>query len=127
MRSDDYRDLDFTDITDPFNSDRFSTDRRAFLKALGCGIFVFVSVGEATELLAQERRRGAGQRLPTDFNAFLRIGEDGRISGFTGKAPTPDPGTDTYVDYKQPVDYGDQRLSGNSYRHLLTYTVVNGV
>ena len=49
------------------------------------------------------------------------------ISGFTGKAPTPDPGTDTYVDYKQPVDYGDERLSSTVYRHLLTYTIVGPV
>jgi hypothetical protein len=49
------------------------------------------------------------------------------ISGFTGMSPTPDAGTNTYVDYEQPVGYGDQRLSSNSYRHLLTYTIVNSV
>ena len=33
------------------------------------------------------RSRGPppGRRLPTDFNAFLRIGEDGRVTCFTGK------------------------------------------
>jgi hypothetical protein len=49
------------------------------------------------------------------------------ISGFTSKPPTSDSGTDTYVDYKQPVGYGDQRLSSNTYRHLLTYTIVSSV
>ena len=33
---------------------------------------------------AAERARSRGG-LPTDFNAFLRIGEDGRVTCFTGK------------------------------------------
>ena len=49
------------------------------------------------------------------------------IDGFTSMSPTPDAGIDTYVDYKQPVNYGDQRLSSNHYRHLLTYTIVSSV
>ncbi len=36
---------------------------------------------EPYELLAQDQRR----KLPSDFNAFLRIDEDGKISCFTGK------------------------------------------
>ena len=38
-------------------------------------------------MLAQRTggRRGFGQRLPADFNAFLKIGEDGKVSCFTGK------------------------------------------
>ena len=37
--------------------------------------------------LAQEagRQRGGAPGLPSDFNAFLRIGEDGRVTCFTGK------------------------------------------
>lgn len=60
----------------------FRFDRRDFFKLVGGGIVVvFAARGE---LAAQERpwRRGA---LPDDFNAFLRIGEDGRVTGFTGK------------------------------------------
>jgi len=49
------------------------------------------------------------------------------IDGFTSMSPTPNSGTDTYVDYKQPVNYGDRRLSSNSYSHLLTYTIVSSV
>jgi len=49
------------------------------------------------------------------------------ISGFTGMSPTPDAGTDTYVDYKQPVNFGDQHRSSNSYSQLLTYMIVNSV
>jgi len=77
---DEYLELDFSDGLAPS-----ATDRRDFLKILGGGIFVFVTVGGA-EVLAQGKRGGGfGQRLPSDFNAFLRIGEDGRVSCFTGK------------------------------------------
>ena len=63
-----------------------SLDRRQFLKLVGGGIVVTVSVPSA--LLSQQEggaRRGPGPQLPEDFNAFLRIGEDGRVTGFTGK------------------------------------------
>ena len=62
-----------------------SLDRRDFLKVAGGGIIIFFS---ADLLLAQDRtqRPGApGQSIPTDFNAFLQIKEDGRVSCFTGK------------------------------------------
>jgi CO/xanthine dehydrogenase Mo-binding subunit len=57
-------------------------DRREFLKTAGCGVFVLFSVdGLAT--FAQE---GGGQRAyPEDFNAYLRIGEDGRVACYSGK------------------------------------------
>ncbi|GAB4253616.1 MAG: molybdopterin-dependent oxidoreductase [Acidobacteriota bacterium] len=56
-------------------------DRRRFLQALGGGIVILLSLREGW---GQEPswRRG---RLPDDFNAFLRIGEDGKVTGFTGK------------------------------------------
>jgi isoquinoline 1-oxidoreductase len=79
MRTEDYLALDFKDrmILDP-------QSRREFLKRLGGGIFIFVSLGDLA--LAQEAgRQRAGGGLPSDFNAFLRIGEDGRVTGFTGK------------------------------------------
>ncbi len=55
-------------------------DRRSFMKLLGGGIFVFVSL-PAGNLFGQERRRG----YPTDFNVYLRIAEDGRVTVFSGK------------------------------------------
>jgi len=80
MKDDTYLALDFSDL-----SDSLPADRREFLKMLGGGVFVFIALGDA-EALAQEKRRGGfGQRLPSDVNAFLRIGEDGRVSCFTGK------------------------------------------
>lgn len=101
MKTEDYLALNFKDLTalpdgigpeaDTENGpqaprDLPPLDRRAFLKWLGCGIVVFVSL---SELQGQEEggrpRRGRTGGLPADFNAFLRIGEDGRVTGFTGK------------------------------------------
>ncbi len=67
-------DRDFTD-----DQSGLSLTRRELLQAMGGGIVVFV-VGD--KLFAQRRR---GQELPEDFNAFVRIGEDGKVTCFTGK------------------------------------------
>ncbi|MBZ5516937.1 MAG: molybdopterin-dependent oxidoreductase [Acidobacteriia bacterium] len=63
----------------------FPLDRREFLKLAGGGILVFCTVPLSGAMQEGERRRGGGQQLPQDFDAFLRIGEDGRVTGFTGK------------------------------------------
>lgn len=59
-----------------------SLSRRDFIRLVGGGIVILFAVGEPSLLEAQ---RGQGRSLPEDFNAFLRIGEDGRVSCFTGK------------------------------------------
>jgi nicotinate dehydrogenase subunit B len=74
MNSHEYPQIDFTD----FQLD-LDLSRRELLKALGGGIVIFFCVGDSSVLEAQ--RRG----LPSDFNAFLRIGADGRVTCFTGK------------------------------------------
>jgi isoquinoline 1-oxidoreductase len=61
---------------------RLSLSRREFLEAVGGGIIIFFSCGDLT---AQERRPPGYQELPADFNAFLRVGADGRVTCFTGK------------------------------------------
>jgi len=81
----DYRPVDFQREVDP---PRFAPPtRREFLARLGGGIVVFVAAGNLGT--AQEAFRAAGERprpgLPADFNAFLRIAGDGRVTGFTGK------------------------------------------
>jgi nicotinate dehydrogenase subunit B len=53
-------------------------DRRSFLKLVGGGIVVFVRLGPS-DAVAQ------GRGYPTDVNAYLRIGEDGRVTVFSGK------------------------------------------
>ncbi len=60
-----------------------TVSRREFLKILGGGILVCVSIEEVFPF--QERRRGFGQEEPSDFNAYLHIAEDGLVSCFTGK------------------------------------------
>ena len=73
------------DFCDPEVPPRSSIDRREFLKVLGGGIIIFFSVGGPAE--SQERRRSPGSRPESavDFNVFLRIGGDGRVTCFTGK------------------------------------------
>src|SRR5512135_1945762 len=58
--------------------------RRDFFKTAGSGLFVLFTVGDS--LFSAQERQGRPQRtLPADFNAFLRIGEDGRVACYTGK------------------------------------------
>jgi nicotinate dehydrogenase subunit B len=63
----------------------FVLDRRDFLKVVGGGIVVFFTAGVLPAQEGGGRRMPPGQPLPTDFNAFLRIGADGRVACFTGK------------------------------------------
>ncbi|MFB3920912.1 MAG: molybdopterin cofactor-binding domain-containing protein [Terriglobia bacterium] len=60
-------------------------DRREFLKLVGGGIVICFTVPHSLALQEGRRRRGGEQQLPEDFNAFLRVGDDGRVTGFTGK------------------------------------------
>ncbi len=61
-------------------TERLFVDRREFIKIVGGGVVVAISMGPSV-LLGQQRRR----MYPEDLNAYLRIGEDGRVSVFTGK------------------------------------------
>jgi CO/xanthine dehydrogenase Mo-binding subunit len=67
---------------------QFELVRRDFFKILGAGIAVF-SIAKET-LAAQETAPGHrsfhNEELPKDINAWLHIGEDGTVTGFTGKA-----------------------------------------
>ncbi len=56
--------------------------RRDFLKLLGGGVVVVVNLSEA--IFAGQNRRYR-RDYPKDLNAYLRIGEDGRITCFSGK------------------------------------------
>ena len=84
MTTNDFLAANFRDIHS--YEDFFKSDRRDFLKRVGGGIVIFMAINEA--LLGQEeapRPRGGRGGLPSDFNAFLRIGEDGRVTCYTGK------------------------------------------
>ena len=67
------------------DSPQLPVNRRDFLTRLGGGIVIFVSLGDLLGADAPPRQRGGRQQGPSDFNAFLRIGEDGRVTCFTGK------------------------------------------
>jgi len=91
MRKDnDYLDIDFKDI-EIFPPPNIT--RREFLKLLGAGIIIFFSYEDTKaqqyedtgEQQEQGERMAFRQQAPSDFNAFLRIGEDGRVTCFTGK------------------------------------------
>jgi nicotinate dehydrogenase subunit B len=63
--------------------DRPGMKRRDFFKLLGGGIFIFFQPWDPSELFdfqTQQRRS-----LPTEFNAFLQIAEDGSVNCYTGK------------------------------------------
>lgn len=58
--------------------------RREFLKSSGGGIAIFVTFGGQLGLLEHAEAQGRSG-VPADFNAFLRIAEDGRVTCLTGK------------------------------------------
>jgi isoquinoline 1-oxidoreductase len=77
MTDDRYLEQDFT--ADPAG---FPLTRREVLELLGGGIVILFMGGE---VIAQGSGGWRGRGLPEDFNAFLRIGEDGTVTCFTGK------------------------------------------
>ncbi len=58
-----------------------SPSRREFLSA--AGLFVFFPVAPFAQ--QEPARLPTRMSAPSDFNAFLKIGADGRVSGFVGK------------------------------------------
>ena len=82
--------------TDKFLADEVSgpaalTDRvsrREFLRRMGLlggGLVVYLTVGDLTADARAPRTGYAGVNVPTDFNAFIRIGTDNRTTCFVGK------------------------------------------
>jgi len=65
------------------NSSDHEITRRDFLKSAGGGIFILFTVNDP--LFEQERQNRPQRGVPTDFNAFLKIGEDGRVACLVGK------------------------------------------
>jgi isoquinoline 1-oxidoreductase len=91
MRDNEYLDIDFAEFMAGS-----TLSRREFLRRLGGGIFVFFAVGDPSALLhtngsgyatvdpsALLQARGRG--YPADFNAYLRVGADGRVTCMVGK------------------------------------------
>src|SRR5260370_3980370 len=67
---------------------QFELARRDFFKIFGAGIAAFAVAKDA--LSAQETAPGDrsfhNEELPKDISAWLHVGEDGTVTGFTGKA-----------------------------------------
>jgi CO/xanthine dehydrogenase Mo-binding subunit len=67
---------------------QFELARREFFKILGAGIAVFVVAKDA--LAAQETAPGSrsfhNEEMPKEITSWLHVGEDGVVTGFTGKA-----------------------------------------
>ncbi len=63
-----------------YNDGLYPLSRREFLQSIGGGIIILFTVGDAPTAKGQDR-----QKERPDFNAYLRIAEDGRVTCFTGK------------------------------------------
>ncbi len=66
---------------------QFALGRRDFVKIFGAGLVIFAAVRNAA---AQETAPGPRgfhpEELPKEIGAWLHIGEDGKVTGFVGKA-----------------------------------------
>ena len=69
--------MNFTDLKKIARS-----NRRKFLKRLGCGVIIVFSLSDFSFLFGEES--GEADEV-LDFNLYLRVKEDGRVDCFTGK------------------------------------------
>ena len=56
--------------------------RREFVKILGPGLYILIA---AQDFLSAQAPKGFGRGYPEDFNAYLRIAEDGHVTCYSGK------------------------------------------
>ena len=67
----------------PENNPTFEVDRRNFVKLLGGGLFIYFQLGEfLTGVSAEAEQR---RTVPNDYNAFIHIAEDGKVTCLIGK------------------------------------------
>jgi nicotinate dehydrogenase subunit B len=65
---------------------RFEADRREFFKILGGGLLIVCVLKDAAAFQESgTARQQAGEALPRDLGAWLHIGENGRVTVYTGK------------------------------------------
>jgi nicotinate dehydrogenase subunit B len=64
-------------------SENHGMPRRDFFKILGGGIFIFIRPWGTLDLTGSPAEQARG--VPKDYNAFLRIAEDGIVTLYTGK------------------------------------------
>jgi len=80
MNKDELMELHFKDIKGPF-----TLSRREFIKVFGGGIIIFFTFKDSSAFQELSRAGAFLQISPSDSNAYLRIGEDGRVTCLTGK------------------------------------------
>ncbi len=71
----------YDEITEEKNEYKIS--RRSFIKMTGGGILLYFTLGNLS--LFDREENVLAQQMPSDFNAYLKIGTDGRVTLFTGK------------------------------------------
>jgi nicotinate dehydrogenase subunit B len=64
-------------------SESHGMPRRDFFKILGGGLFIFIRPWRAMDILGLPSEQARG--VPKDYNAFLRVAEDGMVTCYTGK------------------------------------------
>jgi len=74
-----------TNVYDEFKDfvNEHKISRRSFIKMAGGGILLFFTFRNV--LLHGQQDRRDQHEMPTDFNAYLKIGIDGRVTCYTGK------------------------------------------
>ena len=65
---------------------RFEVPRRDFFRFLGAGVVMAFAVPAALAQESGSARRGGGETAPADISSWLHVGEDGRVTVYTGKA-----------------------------------------
>jgi len=58
--------------------------RRDFLKLTGTGVLVLIAA-DPLDAIRDAGAQGGRQGYPSDFNAYLHVGADNRVTGFVGK------------------------------------------
>ncbi len=64
---------------------RFDLDRREFFKFLGAGVLVVSVLKHSSAQESGGGRQRRGESLPRDIDAWLHLGESGRVTVYTGK------------------------------------------
>jgi nicotinate dehydrogenase subunit B len=98
MKKEEHRSHNDAGISSPLN-----IDRREFLKrmgVLGGGIIVYCAIGDSIASAAQMPQMPGFGNTPVDYNAFIRIGTDERVTCFVGKI---DMGQGTITSFPQIV------------------------
>jgi isoquinoline 1-oxidoreductase len=64
---------------------RFDMDRREFFKFLGAGVLVFSMLKPVAAQESGGAKRSRNESLPKEIDAWLHLGENGRVTVYTGK------------------------------------------